>query len=436
MQQFALEALLIFLLIVANGVFAMAEIAIVSARKVRLRQRADQGDAGARVALDLADDPGPFLSTVQIGITLIGILAGALGGAALAEPLAGALATVPALAPYAEALALGLVVAAIAFLSLIVGELVPKRLALGNAEGIAARVAPSMQALSRLASPLVRLLDVSSVGVMRLLRVQPSDEPLVTEAEVHDMIDQGTQVGVFEPTEQAMVRGVLRLGDRPVAALLTPRPAVAWLDVEDGIETSIETLTQSRHSRFPVATGDLDRVLGIVHAKDVLAGRLSGEPVDLRALVRPALFIPERLTVLDALDQLKEAGAPMALVIDEYGGLQGLVTLNDVLEAIVGAIGAPDGPDEPEIIAREDGSWLLDGALSIDAVGDLLPAGVFAPDPRAAYHTLGGFMMAELGRIPSSGDHFEQGGWRFEVVDMDGRRVDKVLLAPVQVSPG
>jgi putative hemolysin len=436
MQQLALEALLIFLLIVANGVFAMAEIAIVSARKVRLRERAGRGDAGARVALELADAPGPFLSTVQVGITLIGILAGALGGATIAEQVAAALGVVPALAPYADALALGLVVAVIAYLSLIVGELVPKRLALGNAEGIAARVAPSMRALARLATPLVRLLDVSSVAVIRLLRVQPSEEPLVTEAEVYHMIDQGTQVGVFEPTEQAMVRGVLRLGDRPVAALLTPRPAVAWLDVEDGIEAAIETLTQSRHNRFPVADGDLDRVLGIVHAKEVLAGRLSGELVDLRALVRPALFIPERLSILGALDRLKEAGAPMALVIDEYGGLQGLVTLNDVLEAIVGAIEAPDGPGEPEIIAREDGSWLLDGTLSLDAVGDLLPAGVFAPDSRGTYHTLGGFMMAELGRIPSSGDHLEQGGWRFEVMDMDGRRVDKVLLEPVRVSPG
>lgn len=424
----AFELLLILLFILLNGVFAMAEIAVVSARKARLQQRADEGDAGARVALELANRPGRFLSTVQVGITLIGTFAGAFGGATIAKGLAGALARIEPLAPYSEALAFLVVVLAITYLSLVLGELAPKRLALNDPEGIAARVARPMRALARLASPVVRLLSLSTEGVLRLLGARPSAEPPVTDEELTIIIAEGTQAGVFEEAEQDILSNVLRLDDWRVSRLMTPHTEVVWLDVDDPPEANWRKMSASGHAYFPLCVDDLDNVLGLVSVKGVWAEMVAGRPVDLRALATEALFVPENASALQVLDRFRLAGAHAALVIDEYGSVQGLVTLMDLMEAIVGDMPALGDLDEPTAVQRKDGSWLLDGLLRIDEMQDIL--GVAHLPDRAGYgfETVGGFVMTRLGRIPTAGDQFKWCGYTFEVVDMDGLRVDKVLV--------
>lgn len=432
MTDIALEILFIILLILANGVFAMAEIAIVSARKARLQQRAEEGKPGARTALELANAPSRFLATIQIGITLVGVLAGAFGGATLAEKLAAALSRVHLLAPYSEAIGLGLVVLGITYLSLVIGELAPKHLALSNPERVASAVASPMRALSVVVSPFVHLLSLSTGVVLRALGVRPSSEPSVTEEEIKIMIEQGTQVGIFHPAEEEMVRRVFRLGDLKIEAFMTPRTEIVWLDLEDPPEETQCRITTSGHSRFPVAQGSLDHVLGLVHVRDLLAHSLAAQPVDLRAALKPALFIPEGIPALTVLERFKSGRSQVALVIDEYGGLQGLVTVNDILEAIVGDISSTDGWARPEAVRREDGSWLVDGMLPIDEFKKIFQMKELPEEEESHYWTLGGFVMASLGRVPSTGDPFEWGGLRFEVVDMDGRRVDKVLVAPLR----
>ena len=431
MPTVALEILFIIVLIVINGLFTMVEIAVVSARKTRLQQLADEGDAGARAALQLMHAPNRFLSTIQIGITLIGILAGTFGGATFVEKLAARLSQIQFLAPYSETISIVIVVLGITYLSLVIGELVPKQLALNSAERIASAVAPPMQMLSVIASPVVRLLSFSTGVVVRALGIRPTSEPPITEEEIKIMIEAGTQVGVFEPTEQEMVERVFRLGDRKVSALMTPRTEIAWFDLDDSAEEIQRKLTASGHSRFPIAQGSLDNVLGVVHARDLLARNLVGQPIDLRATLHPPLFVPEGMPALMVLDRFKEARSQIALVIDEYGGLQGLVTINDMLEAIVGDILLMNEVDEPEAIQREDGSWLLDGMLPIDEFKEVFPIQELPAEKEGYYQTLGGFVMSALGRIPATGDHFDWGGLRFEVVDMDRRRVDKVLVVPV-----
>lgn len=431
MDSVALEMVFVVLLVITNGVFAMSEIAVVSARKVRLQQRADTGDRGAYIALELAKTPSQFLSTIQIGITLIGVLAGAFGGATLAEELAAELSRVRFLAPYSEAIGVSIVVVGITYLSLVVGELAPKQLALNNAERIASTVAPLMQTLSRVASPAVRLLSFSTELVLRALGMRPSSDMPVTEEEIKLMIEQGTQVGVFVPAEQEMVKQVFRLADRTVGALMIPRPEVIWLDPNDSLEEVRHKITASGYSQFPVAQDDLDNVLGLVYAKDLLAQVLSGQPADLKAALRPALIVPESMLVLEVLERLKETRSQVVLVIDEYGGFQGLITIHDILEAIVGDIPLPDEVAEAEVVRREDGSWLMDGRLLVDELRDIIRLKKLPYEGERHYQTLGGLVMTCLGRIPSTGDHFEWGGLRFEVVDMDGRRVDKVLVAPV-----
>jgi putative hemolysin len=429
MNSVALEMLFIVLLVITNGVFAMSEIAVVSARKVRLQQRADAGDRGAHIALELANTPNQFLSTIQIGITLIGILAGAFGGATLAKELAAELSRIQWLAPYSDAIGVSMVVVGITYLSLVVGELAPKRLALNNAERIASTVAPWMQTLSRVASPAVRLLSLSTELVLRTLGMRPSLEMPVTEEEIKLMIEQGTQVGVFVPAEQEMVKQVFRLADRTVGALMIPRPEVIWLDPNDSLEEVRHKITASGYSQFPVAQDDLDNVLGLVYARDLLAQVLSGQSADLKAALRPALFVPESMLVLEVLERLKETRSQVVLVIDEYGGFQGLVTIHDILEAIVGDIPLPDEVAEAEVVRREDGSWLMDGRLLVDELRDVIQLEKLPYEGEGHYRTLGGLVMTCLGRVPSTGDHFEWGGLRFEVVDMDGRRVDKVLVS-------
>ncbi|HVG38593.1 MAG TPA: hemolysin family protein [Pyrinomonadaceae bacterium] len=424
----AFEITFLLLLLVANGVFAMAEIAVVSARKARLQQRAEAGDAKAQAALDLAAAPEHFLSTIQIGITLIGIFAGAFGGATIAEQLGAQFNRVPLLAPHGDAFALGLVVLTITYLSLVIGELVPKRLALNNPEGIAAAVARPLRALSRFASPAVRLLSVSGDVALRLLRVRPSADPPVTVEEIKVLLGQGAEAGIFAETEQDLVESVFRLADRRVKSLMTPRLEIVWLDVAEPPAEIRRRLTESPYSRFPVGQKNLDNLLGIVQAKDLLAQTLSGAAFDLKACLRRPLFVPESRTALHVLELFKTSHTHLALVIDEYGAVEGLVTMNDVLEAIVGEMAAAHDAD-PRAVRRDDGSWLLDGTLPIAELKDIFPLGELPAEDGARYSTLAGFIMSYLGRVPSTADHFEWDGLRFEIVDMDRRRIDKVLVA-------
>lgn len=425
------ESLLIILLVVANGVFAMSEMAVVSSRKARLRQLANAGDVRARAALELTNNPDRFLSTVQIGITLVGVLAGAFGGATIAEQIGFRLSDVPALAPYGEAIGVGIVVLAITYLSLIFGELVPKRLALNNPERIASFVARPMNVLSMLASPFVGLLSFSTGAVFKLLRVRPSTEQPVTEEEIRFLLEQGTQAGVFEETEQDMVESVFRLGDRRVSALMTPRLDIVWLDVDAPDEVIRRKITESHFSRFPVCRGSIDNVIGIIKAKEYLAGKLLNPAAPLKDFVKQPLFVPDTSPALKVLELFKRSNVHMALIIDEYGSLEGLITTNDILEAIVGDVLLASKQSEPYAVQREDGSWLLDGALPIDEFKEMFSIGKLAGEERGIFQTLAGFVFMHLGRVPSAAESFEWHGLRFEIVDMDGKRIDKVMVAPV-----
>ena len=431
MPAIGVELVVILLLILANGVFAMAEMALVSARKARLQEWAEAGHSRARTALDLAQDPGAFLSTVQIGITLVGILAGAFGGARLAEPLAAVLRPLPGIGPYSETLSFGLVVGGIAYLSLVVGELVPKQLALTSPERLAAALAGPMCLVSRLASPAVRLLSLSTAAVLQLLRVRPVPEPPVTEGEIRLMMRQGAQAGVVEAAEHDMLQGVFRLGDRRIGALMTPRTDIVWLDLDDPPEALHRRVTDTVHSWVPVGRGALDHLVGVARAKDLLAPLLTGQLEALEAAIRPPVVVPESLPALQVVEQFRQAGLHLALVVDEYGGVQGLVTPMDLLEALVGDLPDAGMPTEPAAVRREDGSWLVDGMLPADDLKDLLPIDALPGEETGAYQTVSGLVMQQLGRIPATGDHFARGGFRFEVVDMDGHRVDKILVVPL-----
>jgi putative hemolysin len=423
------EILILAALILFNGLLALSEIAIVSVRKARLQGLADDGDRRAKAALALADSPAQFLSTVQVGITLVGVLAGAFGGATLAASLAVWLAQYPMLAPYSEALAVAIVVVSITYFSIILGELVPKRVALSDPETLALWVALPMQRFTRLVSPLVRVLSLSSDGVLKLIRVGPANDPPVTEDEIKVLIDQGTRAGVFVEAEQDMIEGVLRLADRRVGSLMTARTDIAWLDLDDDPGETIRKLTGSVHERLPVARGDLDHVAGIVQAKDLLPAALAGGPLDLEAVMTAPLFVPESTTAHRVLELFKQRRVHIALVLDEYGGLLGLVTVNDVLEAIVGALPIPGEELLLRITPREDGSWLVDGRLPVDEFTEFFRLDELPGQVQGAYETMGGFMMTHLGRIPAAADHFVWNGLRFEVVDMDGFRVDKILIS-------
>lgn len=427
----ALDILVILLLIVANGLFSGAEIAIISARRHRLELLAEQGRRAARIALRLADSPNQFLSTVQIGITLIGILSGAVGGATVALRLDGLLEQFPNVAPYSEALSFGSVVAVITFLSVVVGELVPKRLALANPEQLACAMAPSMRWLSHISAPVVHLLSASTDTLLNFLGVQSSNKPDITEDEIKALFRQGTDSGVFEEVEHDMVQRVLRLGDRTIKSLMTPRPDICWLDVEEPLDINLQEILQSTHSRFPVCKGGLDDCLGVVRVRNLLAAKLNGEPISLQDLLQPPLFVAESTKALAVLDQFKRSGIHVALVTDEFGGVGGLVTLNDLMEGIVGDLPSIEDEEEPSVVTREDGSLLVDGGLDLDAFTELIDHDIFGIDQEGRYHTLAGFVMHVLERIPREADHFEWQGFRFEVVDMDGKRVDKLLVTEI-----
>ncbi|MBH8574425.1 HlyC/CorC family transporter [Nostocaceae cyanobacterium CENA369] len=431
MSSITFEVFIILVLIIANGVFSMSEMAIVSARKVRLQQLANQGDAKARAALKLAESPNHFLSTVQVGISLIGILTGAFGGATIATRLAVYIRLVPFLAPYSEPISFGIVVLLITYLSLIIGELVPKRLALNNPEKIAAIVAIPMRALAALASPAVYLLSASTELVLRVLGITPSVEPQVTEEEIKILIEQGTEAGTFEEAEQDMVERVFRLGDRPASSFMTPRPDIVWLDLEDSAEENREKMVESAYSRYPVCQGGLDNVLGVIPVTDLLARSFRGDSLDLTVGLRQPVFVPESTRGLKVLELFKQTITHMALVVDEYGVIQGLVTLNDIMSEIVGDVPNADDQENPQAVQREDGSWLLDGMLAVEDFLELFGMEEWESEERGSYQTLGGFVITHLGRIPAAADHFEWQGMRIEVMDMDGNRVDKVLVVPV-----
>jgi putative hemolysin len=420
--NFTSGLLTIATLIIVNGLMAMAETALLSSRKARLQNDINKGDARASIALKLLENPNQFLSVIQIGITATDLLVGALTGATLGLWVNEQVNQFPLLSPYSGVIGLIAGILPVTYLSLVVGELVPKRLALRDPEGVSAAAARPMLFFSRLFSPFVRFLSFSTESVLRLLGVKVSTEPPVTEEEIQLLIDQGTQAGIFDESEQEMVEGVFSLGDQRVYSIMTPRTDIVWLDIDDTIEEIREKIAANDYSRFPVRQGTLDVILGIVKARDLLVPSLKGEPINLKDLLRPAFYIPETMLASRALEILKEKGTDMLLVIDEFGGVQGLLTINDILEEIVGEM----EQDEPQATQRQDGSWLLDGMLEVDEFKDIF--GFTSLPHEDEYETLSGFVMMSLGRVPQVADHFEWNGYRFEIMDMDGRRVDKVLV--------
>jgi putative hemolysin len=423
-----LELAIAVLLILLNGLFALSELAIVSARKARLKTMADTGRAGAATALRLAEEPGRFLSTVQIGITLVGVLAGAFSGAALGAMLTQILLDQGMPERAAEPLGYGLVIGSITYLSVVVGELVPKHLALKNAEGIACAVAPLMALISRIAAPVVWLLDASTKLIFRLMGQSTESENAVTEEEIKTIMAEAETAGVIETDERKMIAGVMRLGDRAVRGVMTPRTDVDWIDIDDDEFDIRELLINTAHSRLPVAEGHPDNMLGVVQARELLAASLRDQPLDIRAHIRRAPIIPDTLDALDALEVLRQAEVPMALVHDEYGHFDGIVTPADILDAIAGAFRSDEGEAEPEAVQREDGSWLLAGWMPADEMAEQI--GIALPE-RRNYETVAGLVIGELQHLPETGEAVETLGWRFEVVDMDGRRIDKVLAQRV-----
>jgi len=423
------DLIVVLVLTIANGIFSMSEMAIVSSRKVRLQEMADRGNVKAKAALALTNSPNRFLSTVQVGITLITILTGVLGGATLAEPMAKAIAQIPQLARSSGAIASALVVIFITYLSLIVGELVPKRLALNNPEKIALTIAIPMRLMERLTAPVVFLLSLSTDLLLKLMGgTVASNEPQITEEEIKVLMRQGTAEGTFDAAEQDMIERVFSLGDEPVSALITSRLDIVWLDINDSLDVTRQKMTESRHSRYPVCQESLDNVLGIIHVKDLLAQ--PNQAIDIPSVLRQPLFLAESTHALKVLELLKKTGNQLALVVNEYGVTQGLITLNDVVEVIIGDIPFEDEEQEEEAIQREDGSWLMDGRLAIDDFKELLNIEELPGEERDNYQTLGGFVITQLGHIPKSSDHFEWDGFRLEVMDMDGNRVDKALVIP------
>lgn len=423
---------LILILILVNGLFAMSEMAIVSARRVRLGQAAEKGSRGAARALELAEQPSHFLSTIQVGITSIGILSGALGERIVSDQLQASFAAIPSLAPYAKELALASMVVTITYASLIIGELVPKRLALIHPETVATLVSRPMHGLSRIALPLVKLLSFSTDLVLRVLGVRRPEQPTVTEEEIKVLLEQGTVEGVFERTEQQLVENILRLDDRKVGAIMTPRKDVIYLDTQKPFDRNRQTIIDHPHWIIPLCNEGLDNVVGFVKTKDLLNRMLVGQKADLMELITPALYVPNSLSLMQVLEQFKKSHLHTALVVDEYGELDGLVSLSDILEAIVGDIQSEMNSEEPQVVQREDGSWLVDGMLDVDRFKELFSLEHLPEEQMGNFHTVGGFVMLRLGNVPKVTDTFEFEGLRLEVIDMDRNRVDKVLVTSIR----
>ncbi len=426
---------LLFLLLLANGFFAMAELAVVSARKTRLRELADEGDERARRALDVAEDPGRFLSTVQVGITLLGTFNGAIGGVALADDLAPLLEGLPVIGAYADTVAFMLVGFAITAATVVIGELVPKRVALGRPEGIARLVAGPVSALSTAAYPVVVALTWTTDRVLGALGLAKPAATIVSEGEVNDLVQQGLRSGAFNATETEMVAGVLELDQLAVTAIMTPRPKIVSLNLDDPEEVNWRKVVASGHSRYPVHAGHRDQVVGVVTVKAIWANAAFGLPTVLRNVMSAPLIVPQTLTVIQLIEQFRKTGQHLALVTDEFGSIQGLVTMIDVMEAIAGDLPERGRRAAPEARRREDGSWLIDATLVLPEFKDLLGLGELPHEDTAEFKTAGGFIMTYFGRIPRAGDHFDHEGWRFEVIDMDRHRIDKILATPRPAEP-
>jgi len=424
----AAEVAIIVLLTLMNGVFAMSELAVVSSRRARLRTMADEGNAGARMALRLMDDPSRFLSTVQIGITLVGVVAGAFGGATLGARFGVWLDTIALFGGYGEVIGYGTVVVGITYLSIVLGELIPKRIALKNPERTAALVARPMRGLSKAVAPFVWLLGASTDALLRLLGLHGAREVTVTEEEIRSMISEGARAGVFAPAEKEMIDGVLRLADRTVRTIMTPRLDVVWLDPDHPVDALLEQIRSSNHSRYPLCRGGLDEIVGIVHTRDLLADAVRGQPFDLRATAAKPLVVHDGTPVPKLLDLMKTFGLHFAIVVDEYGSVEGVVSTTDILESIAGDL--PEAGEAPEVAAvrREDGSWLVDGRMPVDEFEDTV--GLRNLRDLGDFHTMAGFVLYALGHVPATGEVFRHDGFRFEVVDMDARRIDKVLVVP------
>ncbi len=419
-----LEILIVAVLTLVNGLLAMSELAVVSSRPARLKVLAAEGKRGATVALKLQEDPGKFLSSVQIGITLVGVLSGAFSGATLGERLGDTLIGAGINPSIAAPLGVGIVVIIITYLSLIVGELVPKQIALRDSEGVAARVAPLMAFIASIAAPLVWLLDVSGKLVLRLLGQAGETDERVTDEEVKTLIAEAEHAGVLETEERHMISGVMRLADRSARGLMTPRLDVELLDLSETQEEMIEKLRATRHSVLPVQDGAVDSIIGVIVRKDLVENVLAREPLDMRTLVKQAPVVMDRSSALDVLKAIRGSLVHMALVFDEYGHFEGIVTPGDILEAITGAFQEEEG-DEKAYVTREDGSYLVSGWMQVDE----FQAHLGVPVPKdAKFETVAGFVLAELNHLPAVGETFERGHWRFEVLDLDGRRIDKILV--------
>ena len=426
------EILILLLLILINGLFSMSEIALISAKKNRLQQKAKKGSKPALAALELSEHPNRFLPTIQIGITLIGTLSGAFGGATIALHLSELFSRIPWLVTYSDALGVGVVVLIITYLSLVIGELVPKRIALNNAEKVALDVAPFMQAFSKISAPFVAILSKSTDFFIGLLKIRQSSEPSITEEDLISMLYQGKQVGVIEESEQNMVERIFRLSDRDVSAVMTPRTELIFLSIDASSDEILEKIAQYPFSRYPVYKESYDDLIGIVDSRDLLLQKVTKNEFNLHAVMEKPSFLPESTTALDALEFLRGSGVKVAVVIDEYGGVLGIAGINDILRAIVGTIKETDIEHEDEVVLRDDGSWLFDGMLQIDELKNYLGVDYLPEEEEQKYETLSGLMMNMLNRIPVAGDYFDWNDIRFEVMDMDGRRVDKVLVTPQQ----
>ncbi len=430
MPSVTIELLVIALLLTVNGFFALAETALISSRKSRLKTLANHGNLRARLALEQAENPTRFLSTVQLGVTLTSIIAGAYAGAVIASHLnTWLLAQLPAAADYTPAVSFVSIVLGITFFTIVLGELVPKRLALANPERWAIALAHPMRLFGSLTAPFMWLVTLCTDALTKLLGARAQPKTTITDEEVATLIEQGLHAGVFHKDEKAMVEGVMALDRCPITALMTPRPKMVWLNIEDPDEVNWRKIVASGHSHFPVCQNHRDNILGMIHIKALWAHAAFGLPTNLRNLVTPAGMVSEKATAIQVLEQFKKTGKHTALVTDEFGGIQGMVTLIDVLEAIVGDLPDPQRRAQPEAKRREDGSWLIDATLAIGEVKQLLKTKMLPGEGQAEFQTLGGFIVTQFGRIPAAGDYFDWNGWRFEVVDMDRHRVDKVLLA-------
>jgi putative hemolysin len=430
------ELSIVLVLILINGLFVMSEMAIVSARKVRLQQAVNQGSKKARIALDLANNPSRFLPTVQVGITLMVILSGARGESAVSkvlkplfEPLALNYFEAKTAEKYSETLASVIAIAIITYFTIVIGELVPKQLALNNPERLSLLVAKPLLWLGKIGSPISNILSMSTDLVVKMLGIRPSSDPEVTEEEIRVMLGQGTEAGMIEEVEQDMMERIMGLGDRKVGAIMTPRPDIVWLDVEDAWSDNCKKIVDSQYSRFPVCKEVVDDILGVVHVADLLSQTIQGQQPSLTSSMINPLLVPESMRGLKVLEQFKETGTHIGMVIDEYGVIQGMVTMNDLLEEIVGDIQDIEQPAPPQAVQREDGSWLLDGMLPIEEFLALFKLENEAIEQRGSYNTLGGFTIVQLGKIPQAADVFDWEDLRFEIMDMDGNRVDKVMVS-------